>query len=127
MKSKKITKRRRHSADKTDLSVLVEYFGNNPIIKMIDFLIENKLFDYSKKQIAEGSGIGRVTLFKHWNKLEQAGIVKVSRQFGNTKLYKLDEKSPIVKRLIDLELALADFASGQIVETERKAKLVKTR
>jgi len=127
MKSKKTGKRKHRSVSKTELSVLVEYFGNNPIIKMIDFLIENKLFDYSKKQISEGSGIGRVTLFKHWNKLEHAGIVKVSRQFGNTKLYKLNKKSLIVKRLIDLELALADFASGQIIQTQRKAKLVKSR
>ena len=79
-------------------SVLVECFGDHPIIRIIDFLLENRLFDFSKKQIAEGAGIGRVTLFKYWKKLERAEIVKVSGQFGKTKLYKLNEGSPIVKK-----------------------------
>lgn len=113
-----------NSGDK-DESVLVEYFGGHPIIRIIDFLLENRLFDYSKKQIAEGAGIGRVTLFKHWNKLEEIGTVRVSRKFGKTKLYKLNEKSPIVKKLIDLELALADVASQHLMAAQHKTKPVK--
>ena len=100
-------------------SVLVEYLGNHPIVKIIDFLLENRLFDYSKKQMAEGSGIGKVTLFKYWSKLEEAGIVKVERKFGKTKLYKLDEENPVVKKIIELELALADRAARKIAEQEK--------
>jgi predicted AAA+ superfamily ATPase len=101
-----------------DVSVLVEYFGEHPIVKIIDFLIENKLFDYSKKQIMEEAGISKATLFKYFAKLEEAGIVKVSRKFGKTKLYKISTESPIVKRVIDLGLALANEASRKIVEKE---------
>jgi nucleoid-associated protein YejK len=102
-------------------SVLIEYLGDHPLLKIIDFLLENRLFDYSKKQIAQGSEIGKVTLFKHWDKLEDVGIVKVTRKFGNTKLYKLNEENPVVKRIIDLELALSDFASRKIFEQEVEA------
>lgn len=91
-----------------DASVLIEYFGEHPIVKIIDFFLENRLFDYSKKQIAEGSDIGRATLFNHWSKLEKLGLVKVTRVFGGTKLYKLDETNIVIKRIIALELALAD-------------------
>ncbi len=101
---------------KKDESVLIKYLGNHPIIKIIDFLLENRLFDYSKKQIAEGSGIGKVTLFKYWKKIEEIGIVKVSRTFGKTKLYKLNEDNNIVKKLIELEFMLADIVSQEFTE-----------
>ncbi len=105
-------------------SVLIEYLGDHPIIKIIDFLIENRLFDYSKKQIAENAGIGRVTLFKYWERLEEIGIVKVTRKFGKTKLYKLNEGNEVVKKLIELELALADMIS-EIIAKEEKTTLQK--
>lgn len=94
-----------------DVSVLLEYFGPNPLVKVIDFLLENRLFDYSKKQIAEGSDVGRVTLFKHWGKIEKLGVVKATRSFGKTRLYKLNETSPVVRKMIELELVLAEKAS----------------
>ncbi|MBI4015659.1 MAG: hypothetical protein HY362_02990 [Candidatus Aenigmarchaeota archaeon] len=106
----------------TEKSVLIEYLGNHPIIRIIDFLLENRLFDYSKKQIAEGSGIGRLTLFKYWNKLDKTNIVKVSRIFGKTKLYKLNEESPVVKKIIELELTLADMASKEILESKKSTE-----
>jgi len=101
-----------------EVSVLVEYFGEHPIVRITDFLIENKLFDYSKKQIMEEAGISKATLFKYFPKLEEAGIVKLSRKFGKTKLYKINAESPIVKRIIDLGLTLADEASKRVVEEE---------
>lgn len=106
-----------------DVSVLVECFGEHPIVKITDFLIENKLFDYSKKQIMEEVGISKATLFKYFSKLEETGIVKVSRRFGKTKLYKINTESPIVKRIIDLGLALANEASRKIAEKELRVPL----
>ena len=100
-----------------DLSVLTEFFGENPVIKVVDFLLDNRLFDYSKKQIAEGSGLGRATLFKYWKKLEELGLLKETRRFGKTKLYKLNEENLVVKKLIELELSLAE----KTVKAEIKA------
>lgn len=94
-------------------SLLVESLGRNPMLLVIDFLLENRLFDYSKQQIAEGSGIGRVTLFNNWKKIEKLGIVKETRRFGKTKLYKLNEQSPVVKKLIELEIILGEKASAK--------------
>lgn len=99
-------------------SVLIECLGDTPIIRIIDFLLENRLFDYSKKQIAEGSGIGKVTLFKYWGRLENISAVKIARKFGKTKLYKLNEGSPIIKKLIELELALGQIAANKATEKQ---------
>ncbi len=103
-----------------DVSVLLEYFGEHPIVKITDFLIENKLFDYSKKQIMEEVGMSKATLFKYFEKLEDGGIVKVSRKFGKTKLYKINLESSIVKKIIDLGLTLADEESKRFVGKELK-------
>lgn len=106
-----------------DVSALVEYFGGHPIVKITDFLIENKLFDYSKKQIMEEVGISKATLFKYFPMLEEAGVIKVSRKFGKTKLYRINMASPVVKRIIDLGLALANEASIKIAEKELKISI----
>lgn len=98
-------------------SVLLDYFGNHPMLKIIDFLIDNKPFDYSKKQIMEESGISKATLFKYFDKLEGSGVVKISRTFGKTKLYRINIESPVVKRIIDLEMSIIRHSSP-VMHTE---------
>lgn len=87
-------------------SLLIKFLGQNPVFSIIDFLIENKGMDVTKKDIIDGAGISRVALFKYWNQLEKQGIVSVTRQFGKTKLYTLDSKNLIVKKLLELENVL---------------------
>lgn len=97
-------------------SVLTEFLGEHPIMLVVDFLLENKLYDYSKKQIIEGTGIGKVTLFKYWPAIEEMGLVKVSRKFGKAKLYMINESNPIVKDLVKLEFDLSRKAAEKYVE-----------
>jgi len=102
-------------------SLLLEYFGENPMLRIIDFLLDNRLFDYSKKQIVEGAGIGKATFYKYWDRLEKKGIVKVTRSFGKTKLYKLNEQNPVVKKIMEIELAMIEETSP------KKAKAIASR
>ena len=73
------------------------------MFKIVDFLIENKGMDLSKKDIIDGAGISKATLFNYWARIEEQGIVTVTRKFGKTKLYALNSKNPIVKKLLELE------------------------
>ncbi len=84
-------------------SLLIRFLGENPTFKIIDFLIENKGMDFSKKGIIEGAEISKATLFNYWEQIEQQGIVTLTRRFGKTKLYTLNSKNPIVKKLLELE------------------------
>ena len=84
-------------------SLLIKFLGENPVFKIIDFLIENKGMDMSKKDIIEGAGISKATLFNYWEQIENQEIVRVNRKFGKTKLYTLNSKNPIVKKLLELE------------------------
>ena len=88
--------------------MLIEYFGDTPILRIIDFLLENRLFDYSKKQIIDETGLAKATFYKYWDRLVELELVKVTRSFGKTKLYKLNESNPVVKKIKEVELALIE-------------------
>ena len=98
-------------------SLLIKFLGENPVFRIIDFLIENKGLDATKKEIIEGAGISRAALFKYWKQLEEQEIVLVKRQFGKTRLYTLNSKNPIIRKLLELESILI----GKALD---KAKLV---
>jgi hypothetical protein len=97
----------------SDSSLLLEFFGNTPLFRIIDFLLENRLRDFTKKEISDGSGVGWTTLYKYWGRLEERNIMKVTRQVGRIKLYQLNEASPIVREIKKIELALIRQSVGE--------------
>ena len=84
-------------------TVLLEVFGNNPIMKVLDFLITFQLFDYPLTEIAKNSGVSYSTLQTFWNKLSRNNIVIKTRRVGKSDLYKLNTKNPAVQQLIRLD------------------------
>ena len=78
-------------------------FGDSPIVKVIDFFLDNREFDYSLTDIAKNSDIGWSTLHQFWSNLVKLGIVTKTRKIGRAELYKLNLSNPLVKKLIDLD------------------------
>ena len=76
-------------------------FGDNPKIRVLEFLIEGRELDYSISDIAEGSEIGRTTLFRIFDDLIKAQIIKPTRTIGNAKLYKLNLENNFVKKIVE--------------------------
>lgn len=97
-------------------SLLLNLTGEMPLFKIIDFLLENKGMDFSKSDIAKGAEISRASLFNYWNEVERHGIVKVTRSFGKTKLFTLNTKNPVAKKIIELEKALIAEAMNKAVK-----------
>jgi hypothetical protein len=77
-------------------------FGDNPKIRVLEFLLEGRELDYSITDIAEGAEIGRTTLFRIWEDLLGAKIIIFSRQIGNAQLYRLNLTNPFVKKLVEI-------------------------
>ena len=88
-------------------SLFVEFLGDTPFIRVVDFLIENSIFDYTKTEIAKNAGVSRASLYNVWPMLEKYELVKPSRKIGNTVLYKLNKDNPVVRKLIELDLKLS--------------------
>jgi len=76
--------------------------GDTPKIRVLEFLIEGRELDYSISNIAEGSEIGRTTLFRIFQDLIKAKIIMPTREIGNAKLYKLNLENPFVKKLVGI-------------------------
>lgn len=90
--------------------------------RIIDFLIDNKGMDFTKKDIAAGAEISRASLFGYWHTLEYYDLVKPTRAFGRTVLYTLNTESPITKKLLELESTL--IRQAMMKKHEEKELLV---
>jgi predicted DNA-binding protein YlxM (UPF0122 family) len=84
-------------------SIITEVFGNNPVIKVLDFLISFQLFDYSLTEIAKNSEVSYSTLQTFWEKLEKNKIVIKTRRVGKSDLFNLNTENPAIKQLIKLD------------------------
>jgi DNA-binding transcriptional ArsR family regulator len=100
-------------------SLFLKAFGiKSPALRILDFLIDNKAYDYSKTDIAKGAGISRTTLFTTWENLEKNGLVRETREVGRAKMYKLNLKSTVVKKFIELDNAICDHYTSQLEKQE---------
>lgn len=84
-------------------SLLIQALGNSPKLRILDFLLDNRLFDFSKKEIIDGAGMSKPTFYKYWPELKENDLVKESRKYGKTTLYKINKDNPAVKELIELD------------------------
>ena len=106
-------------------SVFVEYFGSSPTVKVLDFLIESKNFDYSMTEIARNSEVGWSAFSEVWKRFVEKEIVVETRKIGNARLYKLNIENPAVKKLIKLDMELVKLETEKIAHAHRKKTFVR--
>ena len=103
-------------------SIFVEYFGESPYIKVLDFLIQGQEFDYSMTEVARGAGVGWNVFTKIWKKLFDKNIIVKTRDIGNAKLFKLNKENLFVKKLIKLDMELTKIETDEISRNMGKGK-----
>ncbi len=111
------------SMTKDDSSSFVLVMGNTPFVRVIDFLLENRPFDYSKTEIAKNSEVGWSTLHGIWKVLEKTQIVKQTRAVGKSQMYRLNEENPVVRKLIELDAKITEMYADRIAEEELKVPI----
>lgn len=95
-------------------SLLIRALGNSPKLRIIDYLLDYKLNDFTKKEIVEALGMSKLTFYKYFKDLQELGLVIASRKIGRATLYKINIENPMVRMLIEYETKL----SLQIAEQE---------
>ncbi len=108
------------SMDKNNLSSFVLVMGNTPFVRVIDFLLENRVFDYSKTEIAKNADVGWSTLYGMWKILEKNQIVKQTRTVGKSQMYKLNEENPVVRKLIELDAKITEMYADNVATEETR-------
>ena len=88
-------------------SIIIRTLGNSPKLRIVDFFLDNPLFDFTKKEVIEALGMSKQTFYKYFPDLEEYGIVKVSRRIGRAKLYKINVEHPLVIMLREYEKKVA--------------------
>ncbi len=83
-------------------SIFVDYFGDTPLVRIMNFLILGKDFDYSMTEIAEGAGVGWTSFTRAWNTLLEKSAVVHTRDIGKAKLFKLNTNDPTMKKIVRL-------------------------
>ena len=105
-------------------SVFVQYFGNSPYIRVLDFLLVGQDFDYSMTEVARNSGVGWSAFTRVWKQLLEKNIIVPTRTIGNAKLFKLNKENPAVQKLIKLDWELTKYETDKLFE--KKGWLKKT-
>jgi len=83
-------------------SLFVKLLGNSPYIRVLDFLLTYRGFDYSKKEIAENANVPYNTLNSFWREMLSNGIIVKTRRIGKQDMFRLNQENNFVKNLITL-------------------------
>lgn len=91
---------------KENKSLFLQYLGDTPQLRVLDFLIDNQMFDYPMTEIARGSNVSYNSIkmfFANWIKI---GIVIKTRRIGKSDYYQLNLEHSFIKNLVKLDWGL---------------------
>ncbi len=101
---------------KKEKSILLEYLGNVPHIRVLEYFIENYLWDASIEDITFGSGLARNTVKKILRDMLKVELIKQTRTVGRAKMFQLNRKNPTTEKLFQMTKSLV------LSETEKLVK-----
>ncbi|MBI3027586.1 hypothetical protein HYY70_05740 [Candidatus Woesearchaeota archaeon] len=104
-------------------SIFLEYFGDTPMVRILNFLILGKDFDYSMTDIANVGNVGWTSFTRAWKELEKRKVVVHTREIGRANLYKLNTQDPTVQKLVKLHWDIIKTETGK---TLGKKKMLAT-
>ena len=105
-------------------SIFIQTFGDYPLIRVLDFLIYSRDFDYPITEIAKNADVNFQTLKKLWPQLEQNGTIISTRTLGGATLFKINTASPIVRKLIEFNTFLCWEQVDKIEKEEQTKKKI---
>lgn len=105
---------------------LEKLFTGSATAKILDVLWEYQDMDLTLTDIADEAGIHYTTLMKTLPELEKHGLVTMTRQVGNAKLYQINRDDIVVKRLVKFLNSLnIRFAETEIVQQNLQYQNIK--
>jgi len=102
---------------KENKSLFLKQFGDTPQLRVIDFLIDNHMFDFPMTEMARGSNVSYNSIKLFFPTFIKSGMVIKTRRIGKSDYYKLNLDNLFVKNLIKLDWNLVKSS----VEIEQKA------
>ena len=102
-------------------SLFLEYVGDNPRMRLLQYLIEGRDFDYTLTDMLHAN-ISWGTLNTLFRILLRLGIIIKTRKIGRATLYKLNKENAVAKQFVQLydHLILAQLRTLQQKTEEAK-------
>ncbi|MBS3176440.1 hypothetical protein J4457_04345 [Candidatus Woesearchaeota archaeon] len=85
----------------TEESIFLDYVGDNPRMRILQYLIEGRDFDYTLTDMLN-AGVSWGTLNQIIPKLVTLEILVKTRKIGRATLYKINQKNMVAKQFIVL-------------------------
>jgi DNA-binding Lrp family transcriptional regulator len=95
-------------------------FTRNATAKILDFFLIYKELDHSESQIAQFSNVSFKTALKDIKRLEELGIIKMTRKVGNAKLYTINKESKVTKQLDGFTSTLTNLLIDKELEKQEE-------
>ena len=102
---------------KKDKSAFLEYVGDTPQLRVLDFFIGNHFFDFPLTEIARGSEISYNSLKAILPKLLERKILVESRKVGKSHYYRFNMENEFVQNIIKIAWQLT---KKDILKTQHK-------
>ena len=108
--------------NKNSESAFLEYFGDTPKLRFLDFLIGNNFFDFNMTDMAREAGISYNSLKSFFNEFLEKGIIVKTRRVGKSDMYKFNLENETAKRFLQFAWFLTKRDLGITLETENSNK-----
>lgn len=89
-------------------TVFVNVLGNPSKVKIMATMLGDHTQDLTASDIARMSGIDRTTFYDHIDTLLNYGLIKITREAGNSKMYQINKDSEPAQALAEFEWKLLD-------------------
>lgn len=105
--------------EEDNTSAFLEYFGDTPKLRFLNFLIGNHFFDFNMTDMAKEANISYNSLISFFNGFLEKGIIIKTRRVGKSDMYKLNIDNLIAQNF----LKFAWFLTKQDLGIEEKEKV----
>lgn len=103
------------------LSVLAMLLGASAKVKILAALLSEDYHDMNASQIADLAGVHRTTVYDHLDDFEDLDVIVETRSVGGSPMYQINQDSPIVQNLKQLEDGiLAELEEESTENTEEQ-------
>jgi len=104
---------------KKNKSTFLEYVGDTPQLRILDFFIGNHFFDFPLTEIAREAEVSYNSLKALLPQILEKEILIISRRVGKSNYYKFNMENEFVKNIIKIAWQLT---KNEILEKPIKSK-----
>ncbi len=89
------------------MTVFIDYLGDTPRARLLDFLGDHPTSDYNITELAAKGGMTRQTAYSVLDEIVPLRMVLYTRDVGQSKMFQLNMDHPIVQSVLQADMRAA--------------------